>query len=35
VDGIDARRWATNERILVLFWPRTQPATPLLAPPQP
>ena len=21
-DGIDARRWATNERILVSFWPR-------------
>ena len=34
-EGIDARRWATNERILVLFWPRTQPATPLLAPPRP
>lgn len=33
-EGIDARRWATNERILVLFWPRSQPATPLLAPPQ-
>ena len=22
-DGLDARRWATNERILVAFWPRS------------
>ena len=21
-EGIDTRRWATNERILVAFWPR-------------
>lgn len=26
-DGLDDRRWATNERILVTFWPRTQGAT--------
>jgi plasmid replication initiation protein len=33
VDGLDARRWATNERIIVSFWPRSQPAVPLLAAP--
>lgn len=25
-DGFDGRRWASNERIIVSFWPRSQPA---------
>jgi plasmid replication initiation protein len=29
-DGLDDRRWATNERILVSFWPRGQGAAPQL-----
>jgi plasmid replication initiation protein len=32
-DGLDGRRWATNERILVAFWPRSQPACEILAAP--
>ena len=33
-DGLDGRRWASNERILVTFWPRcAQPAELLAASP--
>lgn len=31
-DGLDARRWATNERILVSFWPRGTTPPELLEP---
>ena len=30
-DGVDTRRWASNERILVAFWPRSLVAPELLA----
>ena len=29
-DGFDGRRWASNERIIVSFWPRSQATIPPL-----
>jgi plasmid replication initiation protein len=31
-DGLDVRRWASNERILITFWPRAAASPELLAP---
>jgi hypothetical protein len=30
--GLDMRRWASNERILITFWPRAAASPELLAP---